>query len=81
MLDLEREPEDVLLGEQRAKIARVFRLLVDFGGAWGDPFLCNLADRVAEIEVFLRDRIELGECGHGCVRSYVMRFGWERSVR
>ena len=58
------QAEDVLLGEQLAQVVRVLGLLVDLGRARRDPLACDLADRVAEIEVLLRDRVQLGERGH-----------------
>ena len=56
--------EDVVLGEQPAQVVRVLRLLVDLGRARRDPLPRDLADRVAEVEVLLRDRVKLGERGH-----------------
>ena len=61
VLHLERETEDVLLGEQLAEIARVLSLLVDLGGAGSDPLLRDLADRVPEVEMLLRDRVDIGK--------------------
>ena len=61
VLGLEREPEDVLLGEQLAQVVRVLGLLVDLGRARGDPLARDLADRVAKVEVLLGDRVEIGE--------------------
>ena len=61
VLGLERQAEDVLLGEQLAQVVRVLGLLVDLGGARRDPLARDLADRVAEVEVLLRDGVEIGE--------------------
>ncbi len=59
--------EDVLLGQQRAQVVRIGRLLVDLGRPRRDPLLRDLADRVAEIGVLLRDRVQLGQRGHAAV--------------
>ena len=53
MLGLERQPEDVLLGQQPAQVVRVLGLLVDLGRPRRDPLLGDLADRVAKVEVLL----------------------------
>jgi len=65
VLGLERQPEDVLLGEQGPEIVRILGLLVDLRRPRRDPLLGDLTDRVAEVEMLLRDRVDLGEGGHG----------------
>jgi hypothetical protein len=62
VLGVERQTEHVLLGEQPAEIVWVLGLRVDLRGARGDPLLRDPADRVAEVEVLLRDCVQLGEC-------------------
>ena len=59
MFLLERQPEDVLFGQQPAQVVRVLRLLIDLGRAWRDPLLRDLTDRVAEVQVLLRNRVDL----------------------
>ena len=55
VLLLERQPEDVLLGQQLAQVVRVLGPLVHLGRARRDPLLRDLADRVAEVQILLRD--------------------------
>jgi hypothetical protein len=64
VLGVEWKAEHIVLGEQLAKVVRVLGLLVDRPGARGNSLAGDLPDRVAEVEVFLRDRVELGEGGH-----------------
>jgi hypothetical protein len=65
VLGLEREPQDVLVGEQLAQVKRIGGLLVDLSGARRDALLGDLADRVAEVQVLLRDRVQLRQRRHG----------------
>ena len=67
MLGVEREPEDVVLGQQRAQVVRVGRLLVDLGRPRRDPLLRDLADRGPEIGVILWDRVQLGQRRHAAL--------------
>ena len=62
MLGLERQAEDVVLGEQSAKVMGIFRSFVDLGRSRSDPPMCHLANGVAEIQVLLGHPVELGEC-------------------
>ena len=64
VLGLERQPEDVLLGQQRAQVPRVLGVLVDLRRARRDPLPRDLPDRVPEVEVLLRDRVEIRERRH-----------------
>ena len=57
VLGLERQAEEVVLGEELANVARVLGLLVDLRRARGDALVRDLADRVAEVEVLLRERV------------------------
>jgi hypothetical protein len=69
VLGLERQTQNVLLGQQLAQVVRVGGLLVDLGRPRGDPLLRDLADRVAEVQVLLRDRVQLRQRGRvrcGC---------------
>ncbi len=62
----ERQSEDVVLGQQLADVPRVLGARVDVVRARRDPLLGDLADRVAEVEVLLRDRVGVGgDGGHG----------------
>jgi len=61
VLELERQPEDVLLGQQLAQIMWVLRPLVDLRRPGRDPLPRDLTDRVPEIEVLLRERVEIRE--------------------
>ena len=65
VLDREGQAEDVLLGEQLADVPRVFGLLVDLGRARGDLLARDLADRRAEVQVLLGDRVDVRDGLHG----------------
>ena len=62
VLGLERQAEDVLLGQKLAQVVWILGHLVDLGRARGDLFPGDLADGVPEVEVLLRHRVELCEC-------------------
>ena len=55
VLLLERQPQDVLFGQQPAQVVRVLGLLIDLRRARRDPLLRDLADRVAEVQILLRE--------------------------
>jgi hypothetical protein len=59
VLGVERQREDVVLGQQLADVPRVLARLVDLRRAGRDPLLSDLPDRVAEVEMFLRDRVDV----------------------
>ncbi len=65
ILRRERQPEDVLLGEDPADVPRILGLLVDLGRSRRDLLARDLADRRAEIEVLLRDRVGVADGLHG----------------
>ena len=56
-----------MLGELLADVPRVFRLLVDLRRARRDLLLRYLAHGGAEVEVLLRDRVDVGERLRHCV--------------
>ena len=64
VLDRERQAQDVLLGQQPPDVPRVLGLLVDLRGARGDLLAGDLADRRAEVEVLLRDRVDVADRLH-----------------
>ncbi len=64
VLGRERQAEDVLLGQQLAHVPRVLGLLVDLGRARRDPLARDLADRLAEIQVLLGNRVDVADCLH-----------------
>ena len=66
----ERQPEDVLLGEQLADVPRVLALRVDLGGARRDALRDDLADRVAEVLVLLREVVDVGGGGVSSLKAY-----------
>ena len=55
------QAEQVVLGEQLAQVLRILGLRVDLGRPRGHPLGDDLADRVAEVDVLLRERVEIGE--------------------
>ena len=57
VLLLERQPEQVLLGEQLAQVPRVLGLGVDLGRPRRDPLAHDLADRVAEGHMVVGERV------------------------
>ena len=68
VLLLERQPEQVLLGEQLAQVPRVLGLGVNLACAGRDPFAHDLADRVAEGHMVVGERVRgvsRGARGHG----------------
>ena len=68
VLLLERQAEDVVLGEQLADVRRVLRRAIDLGGARSDPLLREPADHVAKIGQLLGDVIDIGgRCRHGAI--------------
>ena len=64
ILDRKWQPEDVLLGEQLAHVPRVFGALVDLRRARRDLLPRDLADRRAQIEMLLRDRVDVADGLH-----------------
>ena len=62
---VEGQPEEVVLGEQLAQVVRILGLLVDLRRPRRHPLLGDLADRVAEIEMLLGNRVGVGEDFHG----------------
>ena len=64
VLRRKRQAQDVLLAEQLADVPRIFRALVDLGRAWRDLLLRDLADRRAEVQVLLWNRVDVAEGLH-----------------
>jgi hypothetical protein len=62
VLDLKRQPEDVLLRQELAQVLRVLRLLIDRRRSRRDPLLRDLPDGVPEVEMLLRKCVEIREC-------------------
>jgi hypothetical protein len=62
VLCVERQPEDVLLGEQLTQVVRVLRLLVDLGRARSYAFPGDLPDDLAERELLVREEVRV-RCG------------------
>ena len=60
VLGVERQTEDVLVGEQLAQVLRVLVLLVDLGRARRDLLLGDLANEVAEVLLLLGDVVDVG---------------------
>jgi hypothetical protein len=74
VLGLERQAEEVVLREQLAQVLRVFAFVVDLGRARRHPLGHDLADRVAEVDVLLRERVEIGgRLGRGHGRRMISR--------
>ena len=63
VLLVERQPEQVVLGEQLAQVPRVLGLGVDLGRARRDLLAHDLADRVAEVDMVVGERVR---CRQGC---------------
>jgi len=60
VLLVEREREDVLLGQQLPQVVRVLGLLVDLGSPRGNPLAGDLADQVAERDLLLAEGVDVG---------------------
>jgi hypothetical protein len=68
----ERQAEQIVLGEQPAEVPWILRFGVDLGGARRDPLGDHLADRVAELDLLLAQRVGVRRrCGRGHARSLV----------
>jgi rhodanese-related sulfurtransferase len=64
---LERQREQVVLGEQPPQVPRVGGLLVDLGSPRGDPLDDDPADRVAELDHLGRQGVACAERCHGLI--------------
>ena len=75
---VERQAEQVLLGEQRAQDLRELARRVDLGGARGDALGSDLPDDVAEVPLLGRQRVlalALGQLHTGGHQATVARAG------
>ena len=79
---LERQPEQVLLGEQLADVPRVLGLGVDLRRARRDPLAHDLADRVAEVELLRRSARTCQRARSSMIRRRVFAAGLpDRRIR
>ena len=64
VIGLKRKPEYVVLSQHPSQVMRIFGLLVDLRGARGDLFACEFADQVPKLEVFIGNRVCIGQRRH-----------------
>ena len=61
VLLLERKAKDVLFGQQLTQVVRVLGLLIHLPRTRRDALLRDLPDRVAEVQILLRDGVEIDQ--------------------